>query len=151
MNKLLTGMVSTGVLLVLAGCTWVSPNPQVKAKGIMVLPQDRVSHCRLLSRTQVTVANHVGFINRSQSDVEKDLQNLAMNQAVAQGGDTVSAISVEDNGNQSFGIYQCLGAQSQPAGSAPATPPVTAGTQVQTTPYRAPGSVTNSPPSASHH
>lgn len=141
MNRLLAGILSAGVLAVLAGCTWVSPNPQVKAQGIMVLPQDRVSQCRLLSKTQVSVASHVGFINRSQSDVEKDLQNLAMNQAVAQGGDTVSATTPADNGNQTFGIYKCLGAQ-QPASAAPAAAPED---QVQTMRYHPPGAVTNEP------
>lgn len=142
MNKLLAGITSAGVLAVLAGCTWVSPNPQVKAQGIMVLPQDRVAHCRLISKTQVSVASHVGFINRSQSDVEKDLQNLAMNQAVAQGGDTVSATGPADNGNQTFGIYKCLGTQQQPASYNPASPPAS-DNSVQTTPYRPAGAVTN--------
>lgn len=146
MNKMLAGITSAGVLAVLAGCTWVSPNPQVKAQGIMVLPQERVAHCRLISKTQVSVASHVGFINRSKSDVEKDLQNLAMNQAVAQGGDTVSATAPSENGNQTFGIYKCLGTQSQPASYTPAaTPPPN--NQIQTTPYRPPGSATGVPPS----
>lgn len=142
MNKLLAGMTSVGALAVLAGCTWVSPNPQVKAQGIMVLPQDRVAHCRFISKTQVSVANHVGFINRSKSDVEKDLQNLAMNQAVAQGGDTVSALAPEDNGNQTFGVYKCLGAHT-PTNAKPA--PSLPTSSVQTTPYKAPGVATGIP------
>lgn len=142
MKKLLAGITSAGVLAMLAGCTWVSPNPQVKAQGIMVLPQDRVAHCRFISKTQVSVANHVGFIDRSKSDVEKDLQNLAMNQAVAQGGDTVSALAPENNGNQTFGVYKCLGAHA-PANVPPAASPPAS--SVQTTPYRAPGAATGIP------
>ncbi|MGH8398284.1 MAG: DUF4156 domain-containing protein [Gammaproteobacteria bacterium] len=132
MKSLLVPMTA-GALLVAAGCTWVSPSPAVKTQGIMVLPQDRVAHCQLLSKTQVSIADSVGFINRVQSDVEKDLQNLAMNQAVAQNGDTVSALTPMDKGTQTFGIYKCLGGNASTATTAPS-----AGSAVQTRRYQPP-------------
>ncbi|HKS94281.1 MAG TPA: hypothetical protein VJS16_06435, partial [Gammaproteobacteria bacterium] len=75
------------------------------------------------------------------SDVERDLQNLAMNQAVIQAGDTVSALDAMNNGSQTFGIYKCLGAPA----TAPASPPPAASSSVRTTPYVAPGAGSNSP------
>ncbi|MGH8379051.1 MAG: DUF4156 domain-containing protein [Gammaproteobacteria bacterium] len=131
--KGLLAPITVGALLAAAGCTWVSPSPAVKTQGIMVLPQDRVAHCRLLSKTEVSIADSVGFINRVQADVEKDLQNLAMNQAVTQGGDTVSPVTPMDNGTQTFGIYKCLGGSASAATTAPS-----AGSTVQTTPYQPP-------------
>ena len=122
-----------GTLTVIAGCTWVSPSPQVKQAGIMVLPQDRVAGCQLLSKTQVSVADQVGFISRMQADVEKDLRTLAMNQAGTQGGDTVSPLTAAMNGTQTFGIYKCLGGHSAAATSAPS-----AGSTIKTTPYQPP-------------
>ncbi|MGH8337917.1 MAG: hypothetical protein ACRETL_14095, partial [Gammaproteobacteria bacterium] len=80
-----------------------------------------------------SIADSVGFINRVQADVEKDLQNLAMNQAVTQGGDTVSPVTPMDNGTQTFGIYKCLGGSASAATTAPS-----AGSTVQTTPYQPP-------------
>ena len=132
--KSISILLFVSALTAVSGCTWVSPSPEVKQKGIMVLPQDRVSQCRLLSKTQVSVADRVGFINRVQSDVEKDLQNLAMNQAVTQGGDTVSALGPTQNGNQTFGIYKCLGAAT--ANKTTLAP--VASTAVKTTPYNPP-------------
>ncbi|MGB9430577.1 MAG: DUF4156 domain-containing protein [Gammaproteobacteria bacterium] len=123
----------TGTLLTAAGCTWVSPNPQVKQQGIMVLPQDRVAHCRMLSKTEVSIADKVGFLARTASDVESDLKNLAMNQAATQGGDTVSALTPVDSGSQTFGIYKCLGGNSSAATAAPS-----AGSSIKTTPYQPP-------------
>lgn len=131
--KSLSIVFMAGALTAIAGCTWVSPSPQVKQADIMVLPQDRVSGCRLLSKTQVSVADRVGFINRVQSDVEKDLQTLAMNQAGTQGGDTVSPLTAAMNGTQTFGIYKCLGVHSTASTSAPS-----AGTTIKTTPYQPP-------------
>lgn len=130
--KSLFAVVLTSALFMMTGCTWVSPNPQVKQEGIMVLPQDRVVHCRLLSKTEVSIAPNVGFINRVQSDVEKDLQTLAMNQAVTQNGDTVSALTPVNNGSQTFGIYKCLGPGATSSTSAPAA------SSVQTRPYQPP-------------
>lgn len=132
MKNLLT-LLMASALLATAGCTWVSPNPQVKQAGIMVLPLDRVTQCRLLSKTQVSIADSIGPVKRVQSDIEKDLQTLAMNQAVAQGGDTVAALDAMNNGSQTFGIYKCLGASAQPTTQAPAV------SSVHTTPYVAPG------------
>lgn len=123
------------MLLSVAGCTWVSQNPQVKQEGVMVLPLDRVAHCRLLSKTQVSIADSIGPVKRVPSDVERDLQNLAMNQAVIQAGDTVSALDAMNNGSQTFGIYKCLGAPA----TAPATGSPAASSSVRTTPYVAPG------------
>jgi len=131
--KSLCTLLTAGVLTTIAGCTWVSPTPQVKQQGIMVLPQDRVANCRLLSKTTVSIADRVGFINRSQDDVEEDLQTIAMNQAVTQGGDTVSPMAAATNGDQTFGIYKCLGSNSTKATSAPS-----AATTIKTTPYQPP-------------
>ena len=115
----------------------------------MVLPLDRVAHCRLLSKTQVSIADSIGPVKRVQSDVEKDLQNLAMNQAVIQGGDTVSALDAMNNGNQTFGIYKCLGAPAAQV-AAPITPSPAASSSVRTTPYVAPGASSHSPASRAH-
>lgn len=138
MKNILTLLI-TGALLATAGCTWVSPNPQVKQEGIMVLPLDRVTQCRLLSKTQVSIADSIGPVKRVQSDIEKDLQTLAMNQAVAQGGDTVAALTAMNNGSQTFGIYKCLGSQSTPRVPAPTA------SSVRTTPYVAPGAGSSAP------
>jgi hypothetical protein len=138
MKHLLT-ILTACVLLLAAGCTWVSQSPQVKREGIMVLPLDRITQCRLLSKTQVSIADSIGPVKRVQSDVEKDLQNLAMNQAVVQGGDTVAALDAMNNGNQTFGIYKCLGTPAQAGTPSPSA------SSVHTTPYVAPGAASSTP------
>lgn len=121
-------------VLLASGCTWVSVSPQAKQQGVMVLPQDRVASCRLLEKTQVSVVDKFGIIERMPQDVEHDLQNLAMNQAASAGGDTVSPLSPVNNGNQTFGVYKCL---NSGGGSQVNTAPA-AGTSAQTTPYQPP-------------
>ena len=124
---------SLALLAVAAGCTWVAVNPQAKSAGVIVLSQDRVSRCQLLGKVQVSVEDKVLGMPRVQSDVEHDLQNLAINQAVTAGGDTVSPLAAAVNGVQIFGLYKCLGTAAPTATTAPA-----ASTAVKTIPYRPP-------------
>ncbi|HYW92457.1 MAG TPA: DUF4156 domain-containing protein [Gammaproteobacteria bacterium] len=91
----------------LTACTWVSLSSD--AQNVMVLPRDRVAHCKKIGKTDVSVDSKVGFVSRYPSDVEQDLKTLARNTAAQQGGDTVSPLSPVKNGNQTFGIYKCLG------------------------------------------
>lgn len=99
----------------LTACTWVSLNSD--AQQVMVLPRDRVAHCKELGKTDVSVASKIGFVSRYPSDVEQDLKTLARNTAASQGGDTVSPLSPVKNGHQTFGIYRCLGSGQTGSGS----------------------------------
>lgn len=104
-------------LLLVAGCTWVSPSPE--AKDVIVLDQARVTHCKQLGKTEVSVLDKVGFVERVDEDVEHDLAVLARNEGAKMGGDTVSPISPVKNGKQTFGVYRCVagqpGTEHQPA------------------------------------
>lgn len=106
--KALPLLVALSLLLV-AGCTWVSPNPE--AKNVIVLDQARVSHCKRIGKTEVSVLDKVGFVERVDEDVEHDLAVLARNEGAKMGGDTVSPISPVKNGKQTFGVYRCVAGQ----------------------------------------
>lgn len=126
------------IALVAGGCTWVSVSPQAKHNGVVALSLDRVASCRLLSQTQVSIANNIGVFERMPSDVEHDLTNLAINEAANSGGDTVSALSPAKDGAQTFGIYKCLNNSAQQSGGITVPSSSTTGTAVKTTPYRPP-------------
>lgn len=118
-------------LLSAAGCTWVSPTPE--AKDVIVLDQARVSHCKQIGKTEVSVLDKLGFVERVDEDVEHDLAVLARNQGAKMGGDTVSPISPVKNGKQTFGVYRCVA--GQPGDTAqPANEPDDTGT-AKTIPY----------------
>jgi hypothetical protein len=124
------------VALTASGCTWVSVSSQAQQQGVIALSLDRVTNCRLLSETQVSIANNIGVFERMPSDVEHDLTNLAINDAAKSGGDTVAALSPVKDGAQTFGIYKCLNSNGQRASTAPAAS--TSSSAVRTTPYRPP-------------
>jgi hypothetical protein len=134
----ISNLLAIAVVLTTGGCTWVSVSPQATQAGVVALSLDRVANCRLLSQTQVSIANNIGVFERMPSDVEHDLTNLAINEAAKSGGDTVAALSPVKDGAQTFGIYKCLNGTGQRTGISPLPSASTSSTAVKTTPYRPP-------------
>lgn len=126
------------IVTAVSGCTWVSVSPQAQQDGVVALSLDRVANCRLLSQTQVSIANNIGVFERMPSDVEHDLTNLAINEAAKSGGDTVAALSPAKDGAQTFGIYKCLNEGAQHASGNPVPADSSTSAAVKTTPYRPP-------------
>ena len=127
---------SLSVLLLLAGCTWVTPTPEARDRDIAVLDTGAAARCQLLTDAELTVADKLGNLERMPADVAKDLQTLAMNQAAAAGGDAIVPRDQPQGGKQHFGLYRCQKTAAAPApGTTPAPPAIT---QVKTFPYNPP-------------
>lgn len=73
-----------------------------------VLSSGEVANCQKRGATTVSVKPTLLTIPRQQTVIAKELQILARNSAVNMGGDTVSAISKIDNGQQTFAVYRCI-------------------------------------------
>lgn len=73
-----------------------------------VLSSGEVANCQKRGATTVSVKPTIMTIPRQQTVIAKELQILARNSAVNMGGDTVSAISKIDNGQQTFAVYRCI-------------------------------------------
>lgn len=131
-------LLTIATALAASGCTWVSVSSQAQQQGVIALSLDRVANCRMLSETQVSIANNVGVFQRMPSDVEHDLTNLAINDAAKSGGDTVAALSPVKDGAQTFGIYKCLNSNGQRTGTSAMPAASTASSAAKTTPYRPP-------------
>lgn len=90
----------------LAGCTWVKKSPG--AERVRVAPIDRVSDCRNLGSVTAYTKDKLSIVNRSSEKVKKELETLAMNDAVERNGDTISPTSRIQDGQQTFTISRCL-------------------------------------------
>ena len=73
-----------------------------------VLSSGEVANCKKRGATTVSVKPTILTVPRQQTVISKELQILARNSAVNMGGDTVSAISKIDNGQQTFAVYRCI-------------------------------------------
>jgi|SRR5690606_16580834 len=96
---LLTAAMALG-----SACTWVKVSPE--AQQVVVLPASRVSACNRIGVISTTVKAVVMGIPRDATKVRNELDDLARQQAVALGANTVVRQSVV-NGKGSYVAYSC--------------------------------------------
>ena len=105
-KKLLFVSFITVAILSLTSCATVKlTHGGEKAR---VLSSGEVANCNKRGATTVRVKPTLATIPRQPTVIAKELQILARNSAVNMGGDTVSAISKIDNGQQTFAVYRCI-------------------------------------------
>ena len=73
-----------------------------------VLSAGEVTNCQKRGATTVKVKPTLLTVPRQPTVIAKELQILARNSSVNMGGDTVTAISKIDNGQQTFAVYRCI-------------------------------------------
>ncbi|WP_027328233.1 DUF4156 domain-containing protein [Marinimicrobium agarilyticum] len=88
-----------------SACTWV--NVSEKAEDVVVGTMGNVRGCEKLSDTNVSVADSLGPIARSEEKVAKELEAMGKNEAVELGGDTIVPKTEPKDGRQTFSIYNC--------------------------------------------
>lgn len=102
-------MKSLPLLLAVAtlssACTWVKVSDG--GSGVAVANMANVRHCEKLRNVNVKVKASLGPVDRNSDKVATELANLARNEAVGFGGDTVVPTSAIENGSQNFGVYKC--------------------------------------------
>ena len=99
-------LVMSGVMTALvSGCSWVQL--EEGADRVNLVNHERAADCQKLGRTRVQVAARVGFIPRNDDAIQENLDDMARNQAVEMGGDTIAALDEAEEGRQTFGIYRC--------------------------------------------
>jgi len=100
-------LVPCAALASLAGCSWVSLTPS--GERVRVLSKEEVSVCERVGTTTAMTKNAVLGIGRSYLDIAEELQYLARNTAAGMGGDTIADESGIQGGQQTFGVYRCVG------------------------------------------
>lgn len=69
---------------------------------------DLTEGCQKLGSTTASVIDKLGFIERNEEKVERDLAALAKNSAADMGGDTIVPTGPARGGKQTFNVYKCL-------------------------------------------
>lgn len=128
-------MIAAVVCVLLASCAnWVEVNPQ--ARGVAVLDKAQTSDCHYLGTTDAAVLIEAGFLPRNSQAINADLVNLARNDAADLGGNAVAALNEQQDGHQTFGIYQCDSIDDKNKDAQPQAP--SGNTGIQSIPYTPP-------------
>jgi len=93
------------VLISISACSWI--NPIEGAQRVAVLQSDEVSRCEKLGSSSTTTLSKVGFYQRDDEAIKKELIKLAQNEAIKMQGNTIVASSPLIDGQMNFDIYRC--------------------------------------------
>lgn len=100
------------MVAVLAGCTWVKPEPRSGQVELQTLAD--INLCRKLGEVTATTVGRVAFVDRDRAKMAAELVQLARNEAQVMGGDTIAALSEIRAGEQRFGVYKCRDQSQSP-------------------------------------
>ncbi len=103
-------LVSTVVLPLLAGmggCTSLMIGERAGSDRVSLADATQVGGCQSKGKTIVSVVAKVGFIKRLPEAVEADLYQLARNNAVDAGADTLVKGDSKEFGQRTYEMYKC--------------------------------------------
>lgn len=111
-------ILSLGLLLTTAACTWVKMSPGGDSVRVVTGSQS-LSACEKRGEVEVSVKDRLGPITRNEIKVRDELETLARNEAIDLGADTVQPRSEPRDGVQRFAAFRCRGAVIGTAESQP--------------------------------
>lgn len=91
----------------LSGCASSLIGVRAGADRVSLADANQITACQPKGQTAVTVLAKVGFIIRGEDDVEANLYQLARNNAVADGADTLVKGESKEFGKRTFDMYKC--------------------------------------------
>ena len=91
----------------LGGCASSLIGVREGADRVSLADAKQVTTCQSKGKTIVTVLSKVGIINRSEEDVEANLYQLARNNAVDSGADTLVKGESQAFGKRTFEMFKC--------------------------------------------
>lgn len=77
------------------------------AEAVKLASYYEVSGCQKLGFTRTQVLAKIGFIERDSDTMTAELADLARNEAVAMGGDTIVPQAPVKDGKMVFDVYRC--------------------------------------------
>ena len=109
--KFFKGILIVGVIASLigglGGCASSLIGVREGADRVSLADAKQVTTCQSKGKTIVTVLSKVGIINRSEEDVEANLYQLARNNAVDSGADTLVKGESQAFGKRTFEMFKC--------------------------------------------
>lgn len=95
------------VVAPLAACSWGIKLDSGGEKVRAAWNQDVGAGCKEMGKITVSVADHVGPINRSGLKVSDELEVMARNEGARMGADTVQPVGEPQDGEQSWRAFHC--------------------------------------------
>jgi hypothetical protein len=107
-SKKLTSLLALGLLAAtLSGCASKLIGERIGADQVVLAKESEVTQCKSLGRSTLSVLSALGPITRSAEAVEDNLLQMARNEAIDKGGDTVVKGNSLEYGKRSYEVFKC--------------------------------------------
>lgn len=106
-KKMFVTVTLVPLALGLGGCASKLIGERVGADQIAVAQPSQVGKCKSMGRSTVSVLSSLGPITRSAEAVEDNLLQMARNEAVDKGADTVVKGNSMQYGTRSYEFFKC--------------------------------------------
>jgi hypothetical protein len=106
-KKILVIAIIVPLMAGISGCASSLIGVRAGAERVSLADANQVGACQSKGKTIVSVLTVVGFINRSEEDVEANLFQLARNNAVDAGADTLVKGESTVYGKRTFEMFKC--------------------------------------------
>ncbi len=93
--------------LALVGCDTMVIGERVGANLVVVAKESEVGTCKSLGRSTLSVLASIGVLPRLTEVVEDNLLQMARNETIDKGGDTVVPGASPERGKRSFEFFKC--------------------------------------------
>ena len=104
---ILAATVALPMLAGMAGCSSMMIGERPGSDRVSLADASQVSGCQSKGTTIVSVLAKIGFIDRAPKAVEDNLYQLARNNAVDAGADTLVKGESKKFGTRAFEMYKC--------------------------------------------
>lgn len=95
------------LVTMMGGCASSMIGVRAGSERVSLADRNQLAGCQSRGKITVSVLAKVGFIKRSTADVEANLFQLARNEAVDAGADTLVKDESQEFGTRTFGLYKC--------------------------------------------
>ena len=91
----------------LSACASVIIGQKEGSDHVSLAKADQIANCQSKGKINITVMAKIGIIPRSEDDIEANLYQMARNDAVENGADTLVKGESKELGKRQFEMYKC--------------------------------------------
>lgn len=105
--KLSTSLLALLSMIALSACSSVIIGEKEGSDHVSLANASQVTACQSKGKINVSVIAKFGILPRSEEDVEANLYQMARNNAVENGADTLVKGESKELGKRQFEMYKC--------------------------------------------
>ena len=105
--KYTSTMLALLSIAALSACSSVIIGEKEGSDHVSLANANQIANCQTKGKINISVIAKIGIMSRNEEDVEANLFQMARNNAVENGADTLVKGESKELGNRTFEMYKC--------------------------------------------